>query len=71
MQHGRECPNCNSAHVVPDGRTINGCAVLYCTNCYSWFDAVYYEPVLFESDGGDDVPDAQPSPADDFTEMSE
>jgi hypothetical protein len=61
MQQSWECPNCNSAHVVPDGRTIHGVKVLYCTNCYSWFDAVYFETVLFVTDGGDDQPDELPA----------
>lgn len=59
MQESWMCPNCSSDLVVPDGRKLEGIRVLYCRNCYSWFDEEYGETVLFQADGGDDVPDGE------------
>lgn len=58
MQQTWTCPNCNSMLVVPDGRHFEGKSVLNCRECSSWFTAAG-DPVLFEDDGGDDVPDEQ------------
>jgi len=51
------CPNCGNRHIVIDGRKLNGVTVLFCGYCTSWFTDEKSMPVLFQADGGDDVPD--------------
>ena len=51
-----KCPNCNSDNVRPDGRHYFGAEVQYCPDCGSWFTR-NGDSILFQSDGGDDVPD--------------